>query len=269
MTCLFDIQNGDSRGGMVVSGKVLSDSLVTCISPPHMPALVTLRLSLNGFDYTPLDLSFPFEFLSQMTVGRVSPSVVGLQGGPVTVFGTSFQASDDAHCVVDIGLGVFESTPAIVVDSETLTCNIPEHIGGKVVVNVFINGGTSKYGASVMYINTPIVQSASPLLGPDTGNTVIAFIGSNMIRGMSCQFNNTTVNAVYISESLITCLTPMKTLGDYPVLLSVNGMQFFSSGITYRYTGEPVIVSLDPPLGPDVGGSTVFIRYLNGNHHYM
>jgi hypothetical protein len=233
-----------------------------------MPAFVTLRLSLNGFDYTPFDLSLPFEFLSQMTVGRVSPSVVGLEGGPVTVFGTSFQASDDAHCVVDIGSGVFESTPAIVVNSETLTCNIPQHITGKVVVNVFINGGTSKYGASVMYINTPMVLSVSPVLGPVTGNTVITFAGSNMIRGMSCQFNDTSVTAVYISNSIITCLTPPKTLGDYPILLSVNGMQFYSSGITFRYTKEPVIVSLDPALGPDVGGSTVFIRYLHDNDNY-
>jgi hypothetical protein len=51
--------------------------------------------------------------------------------------------------------------------------------------------------------------------------------------------------------------------GPYFVYFSMNGVDFQPTSFQFKYTAEPIILAITPPLGPDGGGSRVVVRGAN------
>ena len=266
ISCMFSIDHtagctahrAKNEQAIIVPGRALSDSLVVCIAPPNCPSVVNLRLSLNGYDYTEQFLSV--EYSSQVTVTAVHPYVLSSKGGSIIVLGTSFNVDVETRCVID---GTYVT--ATVLNSTAISCDAPPHTPGNITIDIASHGTPTGFGVLLSYVPLPVVTAVTPHLGHTSGGTIVTVKGSAMINNglMSCQFNNSVVIAQYISQSEIQCTSPPHFAGEVHLSVSVNGLDYVSSGYIFQYSAHPVILSIHPSSGPDSGGSNVLIKVRN------
>lgn len=79
-----------------------------------------------------------------------------------------------------------------------------------------------------------------------------------------CKFGDKIVRAQFDSTVRITCQAPP---GDdlgvlIPFEVSLNGIDFTSSGMQFSYYDVPTIYNVIPSMGPESGGTLI---YLNGS----
>lgn len=109
------------------------------------------------------------------------------------------------------------------------------------------------------FFNPPQVLDVKPLTGPMKGGTKINFYGSQFEKkNITCEFGNVNVTGKFISKSQIQCVAP-PNLGPGNVKLRIRYSKdkFASEPVTYHYTADPVISSLQNACGP-VDGYTQF-----------
>ena len=124
LTCSF--------GGVHLEAIFVSDDLVRCMAPKHMPARVFLEVSNDGTEFSASGVAFTF---------HAEPSVLGIEpdhgpaegSTPVTVIGNQFWRSSDLSCH-------FGNTavPGLFLSSNQIKCWTPpmEGIGTTVQVKV-------------------------------------------------------------------------------------------------------------------------------------
>jgi len=66
------------------------------------------------------------------------------------------------------------------------------------------------------------------------------------------------------SDYEVECVSPNhQHLGETPAVyidISLNGVDFFASGLSFQYTNQPLIYSMAPEYGPVSGGNTIVIN---------
>ena len=205
LTCRFGVV-GVRDDGL----KVLTSSLVTCLSPVAGD-LGTVELAV--VDRLGADASSGIEFLYEesATVSSVRPSwsAQGGQGQVVTVSGSHFVQSGALSC----RFGMAAAAPGKFLSSSLVVCRAPARGSGRVNVAVSNNGADGSTG-SVLFTYTQQVSavSAMPSRGPVSGGTTVTVAGSLQVGSnaiLYCMFGMSSVIATRLDgDGGVTCAAP-------------------------------------------------------------
>jgi len=117
----------------------------------------------------------------------------------------------------------------------------------------------------------PTLVSKVPSNGIAQGGTVVQVSGFDF-RYMPeyglvphCRFGDKIVRAVYDSPVRWVCIAPPNDVigSQIPFEVSLNGVDWTSSGETFTYFVQPEIYSSSPDAGPASGGTEIFIKGKN------
>ncbi|KAF0747261.1 hypothetical protein AaE_007787, partial [Aphanomyces astaci] len=239
-----------------VPAAVLSDTLLTCVTPPfntttNGPILLTLRApdsqvaSLRSVEYF---VHIP------LTLARFVPTRVPEQGHTVvTVSGAHFSPTLDLFCVFGT-----EFVAATFVNFDTIECVSPPHAPGSVSLGVSANGkDIVSFEAVLEYHQSGSVTAITPTTGSVDGNSVVvAVVSSNNLLSSAvfCKFGSVEVRAAAINASAVSCLSPRaRTCGAVSFSLvqrTKNSVSVeFVSAMPYIYEHPPTLVSIFPNTG--------------------
>jgi len=119
---------------------------------------------------------------------------------------------------------------------------------------------------SFLYSATEVVTSASPVKGPESGNTLIRIRGAGFLNHalLSCMFGLTVVKARWLSAEAIECLSPPKSPGtDLAIKVANNGVDFSPTFAVFSYQAGAKISGISPCTGPNTGGTQVVVSGLD------
>jgi len=119
--------------------------------------------------------------------------------------------------------------------------------------NVYLNGGTQAV--------PPTITGVQPGSGPTAGGTSVILSGSAFSGATGVTFNGAAAAFTVVSNTRIDCVTPAGSAGQASVVVTTPaGSNAANSLFTYiAPTPVPSIVSINPPSGPEAGGTTVSI----------
>ena len=78
------------------------------------------------------------------------------------------------------------------------------------------------------------------------------------MKYLYCAFNETRVEATYVSEREVRCTAPAGLLGYVDVEVTNNDVDYSESGVQYEYL-DVQLVSAEPSLGVMSGGTEVLV----------
>lgn len=114
----------------------------------------------------------------------------------------------------------------------------------------------------------PMVQKMHPTSGLTKGGTQVEVIGS-WFRYMPeygivphCKFGDKVVRARFDSSVRLVCPSPANsnTTARLPFEISLNGVDWSSTGFHYSYYEEPIMTDIYPDMGSTQGGDEIFIK---------
>lgn len=146
--------------------------------------------------------------------------------------------------------------------------------------DVALNGQQfSHSGQQFQYLGVSTLGFLQPTSSPDAGNTTLTVTGTNFVMGpyTACRFS--TVNparsillpAINATSTVMTCQVPPlcsaratpdcfdTTASSVIVDVTMNGQQFSSNTLSFRYFSLPSIFSVSPAAGPITGGTLVTV----------
>lgn len=234
----------------------VSESEIRFRTPPHPPGFVDIvvfnpdgqRGTLeNGFFYVPPPLITAI-------VPDKGPS---LGGTAVEIQGAAFQEG----AVVTFEGRTLDCTW---VSDQLLTCVTDAHPAGFVDVTVTNPDGQSATRPSgYEFLDPPRVFGVIPPQGPITGDTPVEILGENFIEGAIVTFDGVeATGCVVLSRTRIECLTPpADDVGFVDVTVTNPDGQSGTLQDGFEYLlPPPVILSITPERGPDLGGTTVTLE---------
>ncbi|MEU5853547.1 IPT/TIG domain-containing protein [Saccharopolyspora shandongensis] len=170
----------------------------------------------------------------------------------MTITGTNFTGTTGVS---------FGGTPAVsfTVNSSTqITATTPLHAAGPAQVVVTTTAGSSTDAVSFTFVAAPVITSLTPVQGPQAGGNSVVIQGSGLTGASSVTFGSTPATSFTVnSDNTLTAVAPAGT-GNVQVTVTTPGGT--SGGLNYSYLAAPVISSLVPPAGPEVGGTQVTIN---------
>lgn|GEM_PF-1120916 len=232
----------------------MRSTLLVAVAPPHDPDTVPVRVrnpdaidevAENAFTYFP----------SPELVAVVPPEGPSSGGTEVEVIGAFFP--DDMRVF-------FDGVPCrhlLLLSSSTATCETPPGRPGFVDVTA----EHPEFGIGLLedgyeYIPPPVVDAVSPDRGPDQGGTEIVITGeffdedaTVLVGGQPC------AELIYVDDTTLICTTAPGVPGVQDVeVVNPDGQSGVLIG-GFNYLGPPIIVRVDPDLGPHFGGVEVRI----------
>ena len=75
--------------------------------------------------------------------------------------------------------------------------------------------------------------------GPENGGTIISVTGSGFVSSglLQCRFDDVEVTAIFNSNTVIVCQTPLHAIGVVTVSASNDGTTFSTSTVSFTYNG--------------------------------
>jgi hypothetical protein len=138
-----------------------------------------------------------------------------------------------------------------------------------IIGNATVNSiGPSYY----TYYDPPTVSGLFPPSGSSIGGTDVLIEGNGFSGKVwdnpKCKFGDSIVPVIlFLSTKALVCRSPPGIMGDVPVAVSNNGVDFLSkqeSTTFFTYTETEAIVKMTPTLGPYTGGTVVIISAIFG-----
>ncbi len=264
----------------VPAKKVGTMNLISCTSPPSFSqgGYVSFEVSLNGFDFSSSGMQFLYLPGQKSESMFLSPSHGPISGGTLVRIGglleinskhqwqksgraPSCKFGDIVVPAIDVGLlGEFVScrSPGASLNRNATT----------VLVDVSLTGAFedfTRFGIIFHYDDLVSIAEINPQSGPTTGGTPIHIFGGPFPKALPsellCRFGNLVVNATWKSNSEIGCVSPSldSTYENkrYPLVVSVNGIDFSLSSKTFYYLLEIEISRLLPSHG--YSGSRILV----------
>ena len=107
-------------------------------------------------------------------------------------------------------------------------------------------------------------STLAPPLGPSRGGTRVAVVGGGFRDAytLRCGFGSASapVLARYVDESQLECSSPVHASGVVGVLLSMNGQQYASTGVSYTYQAAASVSYISPTTALSEGGTPVTVH---------
>lgn len=231
---------------------------IKCISPPQKVGTVSLAISLNLQQYDATTYYYTYE--PPLAITALSPPLGKTSGGTLVTISmndTRLAMAGTLTCT----FGEFEGHAKSNLSSSQIQCFSPPHVTKSVPVRISTNGGVDVYSSTVMYRYTPdpLALELFPNSGSVEGNYCISVYGLNFVDSslVRCQFGETQVPGRFVSTTHIECTVPESTVGQTIVEVSVNAVEFSSSGLLFTYLPEFKIDLISPASGPTSGGTEV------------
>lgn len=230
----------------IVAGSATANS-IDVITPQGHGAVSVVATSVGG-----TSSGIAYDYRAVPTLASVSPDMLPLSGGALTVQGSGFTAA--SQVLLD-GQTLVPSQ----VSTTSLSVTAPSRSAGNVTLSVTTAGGTST-SLPVTYVGAPVVTGLSVTQGPLGGMTAVDIAGSNFFGAISVTVNGAAASGVSASSdgTVIHMLTPAGTAGPAVVRVTAVGGSV-DSPVRFTYVRTPQILSVSPAEGPQAGGQTVHV----------
>jgi hypothetical protein len=237
-----------------VRGRVLSSSMMTCVSPALPPGRHTMKLGSEEWE----SVRAVFEVLESPAVQRLEPSLGPVHGGTaITVVGVGF-GSGSVHC--RLGHMVIECF--VRGSTSRAVCQTPPMLEGLVPVEASADGvHYSTDSRLFLYYKQPEVLSVRPSGGSAGRPHVVTVVGNAFYDGAAaCRAGDERVEAMWLSSSAVACKLPASgSPQNVTIEISSNGVDFTQSSTSFSYTRTTTLLRLQPSFGPVLGGSRIEI----------
>ncbi|TMW63288.1 hypothetical protein Poli38472_002229 [Pythium oligandrum] len=259
-------------GEQEVRAMVRSSTELVCVAPANaFVESVALEVSMNdGVDYTE-DL-VQYRYVPPARIRQLSPLLGPVEGGTLlTISGHGFYTSRFMQCCFG---SQFRCTLArLVRGDKEIRCRTPisvelpptPSVMMPVTVLLTLNGQDFVRLHQVFeYYSAPVVERIEPSFGEATGGTPVLVRGRNFRYSvsLSCRFGMMSVQARFINDSQMLCLSPPGQDGvATTVAVTLNGQDFSSSDeVVFTYVSLPLVFSVTPPFGLVQGGTELRLR---------
>lgn len=250
-------------GDEIVRADTLLDyTTVVCTSPARShPGDVNVEVTCNGLDWT--NSGIVFHYLPSMKITSVSPKIGPIRGGTVVrIDGSGLRAAKNGQLSCRFGAQIVTATAS---RAEGITCVAPESRLGVVPVDVSSNGADfTSNGWVFHYAPEIVVESASPVVGSESGGTEVEITGKGFehTRDLTCEFGSigTTTSARWIDSTTLSCTSPPRMPGSVTLRVSMNDQQFVNTGFVFEYIIESTVRAVNPTSGPSQGGTLVEVE---------
>ncbi|MGW8552679.1 IPT/TIG domain-containing protein [Streptomyces tubercidicus] len=228
---------------------------ITVTAPPGTgPVNVTVTTAggtSNALTYTYVAASVPF-------LSSLSPTSGPTSGGNVvTLNGSNLAGATSVK---------FGSNSATILTNTAsqITVSAPAGPPSSVSVTVTTAGGTSN-PLPYFYLAAPTLSDLSPHLGPDTGGNTVTVFGTNLTLTNAVNFGGNPATALtVVSDNQLTVTAPAGSGTVVVTVTTPGGTSTAASGNPYyTYLGAPVLTSLTPSHGADVGGDAIVLSGSN------
>ena len=245
--------------GAPVAARWISSVLLECTARPHPSGNATLDVTANGQDFTSSQLHF--EYVAEMDVRVVVPHQGPAGGGTLVSLVVSrlparAAALGDAYCRFDQSLA-----RARLVSAERVECTSPPHAVGVVPLEISMNGLDFTEGSAVFAYRGPVIRSVHPLIGPESGGTLLTLTGEQFTSGLLvCNFAGAaSTPALWVSAARIQCRTPRAPPGNVAFGLSPLRGGLVRSGQEFEFQARHLVRSISPDAGSVLGGTPVTV----------
>ena len=149
----------------------------------------------------------------------------------------------------------------VVQEQDRIICKLPANTYGRQNVTVTVDGQASNHAPYFYYE----VGKVKLPYGPIHGTTTVIIYGRGFVDFgfIAIRFGNESrtmeVNGTFLSSEQILCVTPPSEAKAFAPLLSMNNQTWTPTTNDFVYYPHPVLSSLDPVLGPVLGGTTVLL----------
>ena len=242
---------GDSSATDVV---IVSDTIITAVTPAH-PAGTVDVIATNP-DSQADTLEKGYTFFPQPTVTSIDPtSGTELGGTPVTIAGNNFQSG------ATVAFGDSSATEVVVVGDTLITAVTPTHSASTVdVIVTNLSGLSDTLSDAFTFVAPPVVTSIDPTSGTELGGTTVTIAGSSFQSGSTVVFGDSSAtDVVVVSDTIITAVTPAHLVGTVDLKVTNPDTQADTLENTFTFIAPPVVKSIDPTSGTELGGTPVTI----------
>ncbi len=249
----------------------LSETVITCVTPPGAPGLVDVSsLDAEGAGAT---LPEAFEYIAPPRAERVEPDRGPDLGGTVIVItGDDFQAG--AQVLVD-GVACEDNTYGLDAEGRvSISCTVPEGAPGIVdVVVINPDGQSDVVIGGFNYLGPPVAIQVIPSLGPVAGGTEVDIIGAGLSVDMNVffgtaqaeiveAFSDLQLRVIVPPTDLPLAPAPASGLGPVDVTVQNTGPLDFRQATLdngFSYVWPPEVFAVVPGSGSTEGGTPVTI----------
>ncbi|WP_336048191.1 IPT/TIG domain-containing protein, partial [Streptomyces sp. CA2R101] len=201
----------------------------------------------NGLAYT--YVAAPVPVISSLS----PPSGPTAGGNVVTINGTNLSGASSVK---------FGSNAATILTNTAgqITVIAPAGPPSSVNVTVTTAGGTSN-PLPYFYLAAPTLSDLSPHLGPATGGNTVTVFGTNLTLTNAVNFGGNPATAItVVSDNQLTVTAPAGTGTVVVTVTTPGGTSTAATGNPYyTYLGAPVLTSLIPSHGADLGGDAIVL----------
>ena len=165
----------------------------------------------------------------------------------------------------DLGSGSGEGDFELGNSTNATNVSVPSDPSALATVDVTLNGRQfAAVGPLFTYFGAPAVSTVSPACGPVRGGTLVSVMGYHLSHGSAyrCRFGDVgVVNASFIRQGLLSCLTPALAEGAMPLEVSLNAQDFTAQGRLFAAYQAPAVTALVPRSGPAAGSTLVRVYH--------
>ena len=256
--------------------KVVSGTEVTVKDPAHVAGTIDVTVKTPaGTSTTSNTDHFTYQAPTPPPPAPVVTSVVPGEGPEVggtmvTVKGEHLEGATEAK------FGTTVATELKVVSGTEVTVKDPAHVAGTIDVTVKTPAGTSTtsntdhftYQAPTPPPPAPVVTSVVPGEGPEVGGTMVTVKGEHLEGATEAKFGTTVATELkVVSGTEVTVKDPAHVAGTIDVTVKTPaGTSTTSNTDHFTYQAPtppppaPVVTSVVPGEGPEVGGTMVTVK---------
>ncbi|MCK7621874.1 IPT/TIG domain-containing protein [Streptomyces sp. RS10V-4] len=239
-------------GGVPATMLTDTASQITVLAPAGPPSSVAVTVTTA--DGTSNALIYSYVAAPVPVLGSLSPASGPTSGGNVvTISGTNLSGATSVK---------FGSNAATILTNTASQITVIAPVGPPSSVNVTVStaGGTSN-PLPYFYIAAPTVSDLSPHLGPATGGNTVILFGSNLTLTSTVSFGGIPATGfTVVSDNQLNVTAPAGTGTVTVTVTTPGGTSTAATGNPYyTYLGAPVLTSLTPSHGADLGGDAVVL----------
>jgi LPXTG-motif cell wall-anchored protein len=179
-------------------------------------------------------------------------------GTPVTITGTDLAGTTEVTFDGVSGTGL-----TVDPTGTSLTVTTPANPSGPATVGITNPDGTDT-SLSFEYYEVAAIDDIDPGFGPADEETTVTITGVCFADATEVLFGGVAGEILTVTDTEIVVIAPTGTTGPVDVTVVTSsadcGTVTEDDGFVYVAPGAPAVIDLDPPRGPETGGTEVTIN---------
>ncbi|ELR68730.1 hypothetical protein C900_05913 [Fulvivirga imtechensis AK7] len=251
----FCPQNIEVKFNGVLADVVQAAPSALKVTVPVGATTGSISITCNGLTAESQD---HFTVISSPVIESFSPAI-GPEGAEITILGNNFSSNAQANEVK------FNGVLADVVEAEASSLKVTVPVGATTgSISITCNGLTAESQDHFTIINTPVIESFSPVIGPE--GTEVTILGNNFssnAQDNEVKFNGVLADVVEATASSLKVTVPVgATTGS--IGITCNGLTAESQDY-FTVISSPIIESFSPVMGPEGAEVTILGNNFSSN----